>query len=226
MGSDDLFKKRRKERKERKCEMLTPKANSFLIVTEGECTEPMYFEGIEREIRGKVGGRIDVENLPRIDIHGEGTATSHLLQATRLFVKKANIVYQNIWIVLDKDDFEDFDETLKAAEKEGYNVAWNNQCFEYWLFLHFRYSDAALHRNDWIRKLDEIFRRLGISDGKYHKNAADIYDIVNTYGSIDNAIKNAKARMKHYDRLCCKPSAYDPGITVYELVEQLKKYLE
>ena len=71
MGSDDLFKKRRKERKERKCEMLTPKANSFLIVTEGECTEPMYFEGIEREIRGKVGGRIDVENLPRIDIHGE-----------------------------------------------------------------------------------------------------------------------------------------------------------
>ena len=40
MGSDDLFKKRRKERKERKCEMLTPKANSFLIVTEGECTEP------------------------------------------------------------------------------------------------------------------------------------------------------------------------------------------
>lgn len=113
MGSDDLFKKRRKERKERKCEMLTPKANSFLIVTEGECTEPMYFEGIEREIRGKVGGRIDVENLPRIDIHGEGTATSHLLQATRLFVKKANIVYQNIWIVLDKDDFEDFDETLK-----------------------------------------------------------------------------------------------------------------
>lgn len=173
MGSDDLFKKRRKERKERKCEMLTPKANSFLIVTEGECTEPMYF-----------------------------------------------------WIVLDKDDFENFDETLKAAEKEGYNVAWSNQCFEYWLFLHFRYSDAALHRNDWIRKLDEIFRRLGISDGKYHKNAADIYDIVNTYGSIDNAIKNAKARMKHYDRLCCKPSAYDPGTTVYELVEQLKKYLE
>ncbi len=32
--------------------------------------------------------------------------------------------------------------------------------------------------------------------------------------------------MKHYDRLCCKPSAYDPGTTVYELVEQLKKYLE
>ena len=35
MGSDDLFKKRRKERKERKYEMLTPRANSFLIVTEG-----------------------------------------------------------------------------------------------------------------------------------------------------------------------------------------------
>lgn len=50
MGTDDLFKKRRQNRKVRKSEFRTPKANSFLIVTEGECTEPYYFEGIKKEI--------------------------------------------------------------------------------------------------------------------------------------------------------------------------------
>ena len=94
MGSDDLFKKRRKERKERKCEMLTPKANSFLIVTEGECTEPMYFEGIEREIRGKVGGRIDVENLPKSYVlvkYNKDDAFVYISPiATQTLLKRAN----------------------------------------------------------------------------------------------------------------------------------------
>ena len=46
MGSDDIFKKRRAERKERQHSYLEPKANSFLIVTEGECTDPLYFKGL------------------------------------------------------------------------------------------------------------------------------------------------------------------------------------
>ena len=46
MGSDDLFKKRREARKKRSHEFKTPKANSYLIVTEGECTEPYYFNGV------------------------------------------------------------------------------------------------------------------------------------------------------------------------------------
>ena len=41
MGSDDLFKKRREARTQRKHEYKPPKANSYLIVTEGERTEPL-----------------------------------------------------------------------------------------------------------------------------------------------------------------------------------------
>ena len=50
MGSDDLFKKRRAARKERKYEYKTPKANSFLIVTEGERTEPLYFKKSQNHV--------------------------------------------------------------------------------------------------------------------------------------------------------------------------------
>lgn len=40
MGSDDLFKKKREERKKRNYGYKQPRANSFLIVTEGARTEP------------------------------------------------------------------------------------------------------------------------------------------------------------------------------------------
>lgn len=36
MGHDDIFKKRREERKKRSYEYKQPKANSYLIVTEGK----------------------------------------------------------------------------------------------------------------------------------------------------------------------------------------------
>lgn len=56
MGTDDLFKKRRKARKKRRHETITPKANSYLIVTEGARTEPYYFNGLKKLIVEKVGG--------------------------------------------------------------------------------------------------------------------------------------------------------------------------
>ena len=46
MGSDDLFKKKRERLKARKEGFREPKPNSFLIVTEGTKTEPLYFDGL------------------------------------------------------------------------------------------------------------------------------------------------------------------------------------
>lgn len=58
MGTDDLFIKRRAARKQRQHEYKMPRANSFLIVTEGECTEPLYFRGLQKLIREKIGGSL------------------------------------------------------------------------------------------------------------------------------------------------------------------------
>ncbi len=60
MGSDDLFKKRREDRTKRKHEYKQPKANSFLIVTEGERTEPLYLKGMQKIIRERIGGMVEV----------------------------------------------------------------------------------------------------------------------------------------------------------------------
>lgn len=226
MGTDDLFKKRREARKQRKHEIKTPKANSYLIVTEGERTEPYYFGGLKKLIVEKVGGTVNVVELPSIDIHGEGSSTGRLIEITEQLVKEARILYQNIWVVFDKDDFEVFDQAIQDGLKKGYHVAWSNQAFEYWLYLHFHYSDSALHRDEWKEKLDEIFKQYGLGNGTYQKNYEDIYHMLNQNDGVNTAIKNAKRRMAAFDCNKDKPSAYDPGTMVYKLVEELKSYLD
>lgn len=137
MGTDDFFKKRRAERKARKCEIRQPKINSYLIVTEGEATEPNYFKGISRHIASKYGGVFDVK-IPRSDIHGAGRGTMNLVRAAEKYVNRSHRLYSHIWLVFDRDDFEDFDKAIKTAEENGYHAAWSNPSLEYWLYLHFR----------------------------------------------------------------------------------------
>ena len=206
--------------------MNKPKANSFLIVTEGERTEPLYFRGIEREIKEKIGGMINVVEIPMIDIHGKGCSTGKLIEKTDEIVSKSKILYQNVWVVFDKDDFEDFDDAIKEAEGKDYKVAWSNQSFEYWLYLHFSYSDSALHRVDWCKKLDAIFETNELGEGKYQKNYENIYELINRVGSTETAVRNAKRRMADYEKMNYKPSEYDPGTTVYKLVLELRKYIK
>ena len=226
MGSDDLFKKRREERKRRKHEYRPIHTNSFLIVTEGERTEPLYLKGIQKKIKEKMDGRIDVIEIPVIDIHGEGCGTGKLIEVTDRIVKEAKILYQNVWVVFDKDDFDDFDVAIQLGKEKGYQVAWSNQSFEYWLYLHFNYSDSALHRYDWNEKLNEIFKQYNLGDGTYRKNYDNIYDLVNVYDGVNSAIRNAKRRMAGFVDERDIPSQYDPGTMVYKLVEDLKRYLD
>ena len=223
MGFDDIFKKR-KERRKRSKEFLEPKINSFLIVTEGKCTEPNYFRGIQELIKNKIGGTIDIVEAPELNIQGCGMATMRLVKKTNEIVKNAKIIYQNVWIVFDKDDFEDFDNAIIEGEKKGYNIAWSNQSFEYWLYLHFSYSDTPLHRSDWQDKLNKLFKENNISNRKYEKNNKKLFEVLNSFGGPELAVKHAKKRMKKYTK-DSKPSCYNPGTTVHKLVESLMNYL-
>ena len=129
-------------------------------------------------------------------------------------------------MVFDKDDFKDFDQAIADGMDKGYKIAWSNQSFEYWLYLHFYHSDSALHGDDWNEKLDEIFRQNHFGSGKYQKNYENIYELVDSCDGVNIAIRNAKRRMAGFRTGRDKPSEYDPGTTVHELVQELKRYLD
>ena len=215
-----MFQKRKKTLEKRKYAFKTPKANSYLIVTEGKCTEPNYFNGLKKKILANVGGTVEV-----IDICGEGASTQKLIEITERYVSKARIPYQNIWVVFDKDDFQNFDQAIKEGKDKGYHIAWSNQSFEYWIYLHFDYSDANLHRQKWNTKLDELFKSHGLSKDGYGKNIKNLYELLDSFDGVQTAIKNAKKRMADFSPNN-KPSKYAPGTTVHILVEELREYLE
>lgn len=227
MGTDDLFKKKQRGRKAREHDVKEPKANSYLIVTEGKRTEPYYFGGLRDQVVQKVGGNVSVVDVPIIDISGEGCSTMALIRKTEKILNRSPQVYQNVWLVFDKDDCTDFDAAIAEAERKGYHVAWSNQSFEYWLYLHFDYSDAALHRQNWNKKLSDLFALYEIRDKKYRKNYKDIYQIVDSYGSVEAAINHAFRRMNdHRVRAQSKPSLCDPGTTVHLLTKELCEFLK
>lgn len=82
MGTDDLFKRRKAKRlDERKAGDREPNTASFLIVSEGEQTEPNYFNGLAKHIANTYGKQnIDIKT-PIIDFQGEGKCTVSLVQA-------------------------------------------------------------------------------------------------------------------------------------------------
>ena len=223
MGSDDLFKKKHAKLQERKKELRTPKPNSFLIVSEGKKTEPLYFDGLAKYINNKYGKSIDVEK-PVITTQGEGKCTVSLVEATAKIVSRAPIIYSQIWVVFDKDDFCDFDEAIDLAQRSGYKVAWSNQSFEYWVYLHFHYSDSALHRHDWVDKLSQLFKEWGINKSGYQKNDPKVFEIATTYGSLRSAVTNAIRIERSYANIN-KPSLCDPCTMVHHLFLELKPYI-
>lgn len=69
--------------------------------------------------------------------------------------------------------------------------------------------------------MNDKFRELGI--GKYQKNMKNIFDILMENGNPKLAIRYAKRIIK--DGQGKTPAEIAPGTKVYELVEELGKYL-
>lgn len=223
MGSDDLYKKKKKLLDERKKEFRTPRPNSFLIVSEGTKTEPLYFDGLAKHIFAVHGKGIEVKK-PIIDTKGEGKCTVSLVEAAVDLVRRAPIVYSQVWVLFDHDDFHDFDLAIRLAEQHEFKVAWSNQSFEYWLCLHFNYFDSALRRDEWARKLTDIFKSRGINKKGYQKNDPEIFNIVTSKGSLKSAVKYAQRIEATYDK-SVPPSQRDPSTTVHHLILELAPYL-
>ena len=145
-------------------------------------------------------------------------------------MKKNKIKKGQIWCVYDKDSFppERFNGVVERAEslnKENpelqYHTAWSNECIEFWFLLHFAYYTANNHRSEYITFLNDKFKELGL--GKYQKNMKDIFNILMEKGNPKLAIRYAKRIMK--DGQGKTPTDIAPGTKVYELVEELTKYL-
>ena len=215
-----------KWRKKRKQDNLEKKEFRYYIFCEGKQTEPNYFEGFKRLIEEDP----IYKDTVLVEIEPCEAETLRVIGKAEEYVRREELKKGQIWCVYDKDsfpkaDFNAVEERAKSLNKQNpdlqYHAAWSNECIEIWFILHFENYVSNNHRTEYVRFLNNKFKELKI--GKYEKNLPDIFDILIKYGNPKLAIRYAKRIIKEN---AGKSSAMiAPGTKVYELVEELSKYL-
>ena len=183
---------------------------SFLIVCEGEKTEPDYFKAF----------RMTAATIKAV---GQAMNTITLVNkaiSIREADQKRKRVYDQCWVVFDKDDFpaKDFNQAIQLAEKNGFRVAYSNQAFEYWFLLHYNLYTGAIHRNQYK---DMLTRLTGMPYSKSEGYGAVMYNLL--LSRQQQAISNAEtvlAEISHGN-----PAEEESSTTVQRLVLELNKYL-
>jgi len=176
-----------------------PVRQSFLIVCEGERTEPDYFQQF------RAPGLV-------VQVAGTGYNTLSLVKEAMRRMGQDE-PFDQVWCVFDRDSnpVVQFNAAIELAGRNGIDVAYSNQAFELWYLLHFQYLDTALHRKDYIQRLSA---RLG---HPYRKNDPQVYAELLPFR--DEALRNAQRLLAQYRP--ARPAEDDPSTTVHLLVEQL-----
>lgn len=179
---------------------------TFLIICEGEKTEPNYFDAFKVK-------------SAKIIIEGTGCNTLSLVNKAQKIVnsyKTEYVKFDQVWCVFDRDDFCDtFNDAIFKAKDIGFRVAYSNEAFELWYLFHFIYFNSSITRVDYIRKLN---KHLGI---EYKKNSTEMYEIL--LPNQSEAINRAKRLLSKYSGT--NPNKQEPSTTVHLLVEELNKYI-
>jgi len=200
-----------KQDKKRKVNTRTVSV-SFLIVCEGKCTEPNYFLALIKD---------RYSDVREFTIKGKGLGTVSLVKEAIAIRDKSQKEFDRVWVVFDKDDFQDFNEAIALAKKNKINCAWSNESFELWYCLHFQYLDSAISRIGYEEIIErEIKKATGDSTYKYKKNDTDFYSLLQQYGDEEKAIINAERLQEQFTDE--NYSIHNPCTHVNELVEELK----
>ena len=189
----------------------------FLIVCEGEKTEPNYFKAFIDNRRSEV---------KEVNVKGCGCSTCQLINEEKKIQEKLEherqVPFDRVWLVFDKDEFKDFNKAIADAKKEGMNCAWSNQAFELWYVLHFQYLDTGVDRKQYIGMIeDKVMKASKSKTFKYKKNDVGFYQILHEHGNEDFAFKNAeKLRNRHKGKV--DYAAHNPRTEVDLLVNELR----
>ncbi|MBN1971511.1 MAG: RloB domain-containing protein [Candidatus Delongbacteria bacterium] len=217
---DNAIKKRiaQKQRRQERAFNTRNVRKKYLIVCEGERTEPNYFTSLKKKLP---------KGVVEIDIEGTGANTLSLVDiAIRLKKEQAEKAkrstihrpYDHVWVVFDKDDFPDvnFDNAIFRARSSKIKVAYTNEAFELWYLLHFQFHNTGISRHQYYPLLT------GYIDREYAKNSEDMYELLAEIGNEKNAIKWANALLKNSNLQ--NPASSNPSTTVHRLIEELNKY--
>jgi hypothetical protein len=187
----------------------TRPTRKVLVLCEDSKTAPYYFRKFpfdsEVVLIEVVGTGINTDSLVREAIRRKGLAEAN------------GNKYIAVWCVFDRDSFpaQAFNEAFALAKRNGVKVAYANQCFELWYWLHFDLQQTAVSRHEYGDKLSQ---RLG---RKYTKSDENLYEEL--LPLQPDAIRNAKKLLSFYGS--GNPESDNPSTSVHTLVEYLNDFV-
>jgi hypothetical protein len=195
-----------------------PINKTILIVCEGQ-TEKLYFESFT--VLGV--------NIKAIDLKGQSKLK--LVESTKEIIESTNDDYNEVWCVFDMDvkrgaeEFADYDNAINKAILLGYKVAYSNDAFELWFYLHYSYSDIQHLRTFYYKELGKRFGLNYVKNGKKYDFCLKIYSFLNNdkNSSQQKAIERAGSLFERQQNLPFHQQ--NPVTKVYELVEELNNNL-
>ena len=215
--------RKRTEREARKrLEGVRSLRRYFLIVCEGDKTEPNYFKGLKQDLpKG-------VLTHHQVDVRGTGFNTQSLideaLRLQELLKTQTGRIVDRLWVVFDRDSFapEEFNNAIQRCQgmSPAIGCAWSNEAFEFWYLLHFHYYNTPLSRVDFKSLIEANLRPHAGDDFDYRKNHPDMYHLLKRYGSHHEAVRRARQLHTLYQPRRDYAN-HNPCTTVYELVEEL-----
>ncbi len=196
------------------------RAPRFIIYCEGERTEVNYFNGFR------------LSSLLVIEVSGEGYNTDSLVQrfAAKIAQAREANPEDQFWAVFDRDSFkaEKVNLSFERAAQHGIRVAFSNEAFELWYWLHFVYVDSGLSRTKYQEKLTEHLGR------PYRKNDPELFQLLHGVDQKDKAdpqrtrqelaIMHAQKLRAAQEGLGRTPEQANPYTTVDLLVSELRRY--
>lgn len=126
----------------------------FLIVCEGEVTEPCYFKMLRHLMKSLIELEIRPGGDPKLLVE---RAVQIKSKSDQLADRRADgfLTYDQVWCVFDVDQHERLSDALQHARDNEIRVAVSNPCFELWALLHFQDQTAHIDR----RKLRRLCKK-------------------------------------------------------------------
>ena len=220
MAAKDLFgsRKPRNPKAERAARPLRQPAPRILLVCEGEKTEPIYFSdlvvawGLSNQVKI---GKNDGSSPDRI-----------VARAEELFAlaQREGDAFDEVFCVFDRDAHERFGDAvarLKALKASGQPLSGvvSVPCFEFWLLLHFGYTDKPYackgKKSVGTVVVSDLKKKPGFE--KYDKGMAGVFDVL---------LPKLEPALKHAKQLAANPAEHaehpNPSTQVHLLVNRLK----
>ena len=186
---------------------------TILIVCEGQ-SEELYFKGFKKT-------NVTIENM-------EGLGNSQIVDYAIELKKKEE--YDNYWVVFDMDfdpgkgnsQLSSFDNTISKAKKNELQLAYSNDAFELWLYLHFHYTDQKNHRAYYYKELGKIWGINYEKEGKKYKFAKTLFNLIENDSNASRSRAKEWAKKLYEKMITLPPHQQNPVTLIFELIEDLE----